>query len=69
MTIAEPPRRTLGARTIAEAFRMTAEDHPDRVAVRTKEDELSLTPSWRSSKTPTWSASRRRGRTCPRSSG
>ena len=29
--------------TIAEAFRITAEDHPDRVAVRTKDDEVSLT--------------------------
>ena len=35
---------TRGAtRTIAEAFRITAEDHPDRVAVRTKDDEVSLT--------------------------
>jgi long-subunit acyl-CoA synthetase (AMP-forming) len=33
----------VGAATIAEAFRITAEDHPDRVAVRTKDDELSLT--------------------------
>src|SRR5918996_1078589 len=33
------------AATIAEAFRITAEEHPDRVAVRTKEDEISLT--WR----------------------
>ena len=29
--------------TMAEAFRITAEDHPDRVAVRTKDDEVSLT--------------------------
>ena len=28
---------------MAEAFRITAEDHPDRVAVRTKDDEVSLT--------------------------
>src|ERR687885_452726 len=35
--------RAVGAATIAEAFRITAEDHPDRVAVRTKDDELSLT--------------------------
>ena len=33
----------IGAATIAEAFRITAEDHPDRVAVRTKDDEVSLT--------------------------
>src|SRR5215213_809174 len=30
--------------TIAEAFRQTVERHPDRVAVRTKDDEVSL--SW-----------------------
>src|SRR3954447_12727740 len=28
---------------MAEAFRITAEDHPDRVAVRTKDDEVRLT--------------------------
>jgi long-chain acyl-CoA synthetase len=38
-----PARRALGARTMAEAFRMTVEDHPDRVAIRTKDDEVSLT--------------------------
>jgi len=40
-----PPaaRRALQARSIAEAFRITAEDHGDRVAVRTKDDEVSLT--------------------------
>jgi long-chain acyl-CoA synthetase len=32
-----------GAATIAEAFRITASEHPDRVAVRTKDDEISLT--------------------------
>ena len=32
-----------GRATIAEAFRITAEEHPDRVAVRTKDDEVSLT--------------------------
>src|SRR5919106_2194608 len=37
--------RATSAATIAEAFRITAEEHPDRVAVRTKEDEISLT--WR----------------------
>src|SRR4051794_481128 len=31
------------ATNIAAAFRTTAEDHPDRVAVRTKNDEVSLT--------------------------
>jgi long-chain acyl-CoA synthetase len=35
--------RAVGAATIAEAFRITAEDHPERVAVRTKDDEVSLT--------------------------
>jgi long-chain acyl-CoA synthetase len=29
--------------TIAEAFRITASTHPDRVAVRTRDDEVSLT--------------------------
>src|SRR4051794_26165365 len=42
-TLATPARRAVGARTIAEAFRITADDHPDRVAVRTKDDEVSLT--------------------------
>src|SRR3954451_11562593 len=37
------PRRATGARTLAEAFRITVEDHPDRVAVRTKDDSVSLT--------------------------
>jgi long-chain acyl-CoA synthetase len=36
-------RRAIGAATIAEAFRLTVEDHPDRVAVRTKDDEIALT--------------------------
>src|SRR5215207_9889656 len=36
-------RRSVGARTMAEAFRLTAEDHADRVAVRTKDDEVRLT--------------------------
>src|SRR5919108_1172304 len=35
--------RATTAATIAEAFRITAEDHADRVAVRTKDDEVSLT--------------------------
>src|SRR5215218_10213518 len=42
-TAAEASSRAIGAATIAEAFRITAEDHPDRVAVRTKGDEVSLT--------------------------
>ena len=29
--------------TLAHAFRSTVEQHPDRVAVRTKDDEVSLT--------------------------
>src|SRR5919197_4461754 len=37
-----PPRPTT-ASTIAEAFRITAQDFADRVAVRTKDDEVSLT--------------------------
>jgi long-chain acyl-CoA synthetase len=36
-------RRALEARSIAEAFRITAEDFGDRVAVRTKDDSVSLT--------------------------
>src|ERR687896_381258 len=41
--IAVPARRSLGARTMTEAFRLTVEDHADRVAVRTKDDEVRLT--------------------------
>src|SRR6476619_6425378 len=44
-TAAAASSRAVGAATIAEAFRITAEDHPDRVAVRTKDDEVSLTCS------------------------
>jgi non-ribosomal peptide synthetase component F len=40
MTVAS---RATTAATLAEAFRITAADHPDRVAVRTKDDEVSLT--------------------------
>ena len=36
-------RRALSADTVAEAFRLTAEDYADRVAVRTKDDEVALT--------------------------
>src|SRR5215211_5663803 len=42
-TAAAASSRAVGAATIAEAFRITAEDNPDRVAVRTKDDEVSLT--------------------------
>src|SRR6476620_7629507 len=42
-TAAPVSRRALQARSIAEAFRITAEDFPDRVAVRTKDDEISIT--------------------------
>ena len=42
-TTAARARRSLAARTLPEAFRLTVEDHPDRVAVRTKDDEVSLT--------------------------
>ena len=42
--MASQRRRAPSARrTMAEAFRLTAEDHADRVAVRTKDDEVSLT--------------------------
>ena len=43
LTAAAPTRRALGARTMIEAFRLTVEDHGDRTAVRTKDDEVSLT--------------------------
>ena len=36
-------RRAVNAATIAEAFRLTVEDHPDRIAVRTLNDEIALT--------------------------
>src|SRR3954452_22302584 len=42
-TLAAAPRRAVGAATLAEAFRLTVEDFPDRVAVRTLNDEVSLT--------------------------
>jgi long-chain acyl-CoA synthetase len=35
--------RAAHAATIAEAFRLTAADHPDRVAMRTADDSVSLT--------------------------
>ena len=42
-TAAPVSRRALQARSMAEAFRITAEDFPERVAVRKKGDEVSLT--------------------------
>src|SRR3954463_14305789 len=42
-TTAAAVSRRLQARSIAEAFRIPAEEFPDRVAVRTKDDEVSLT--------------------------
>ncbi len=42
-TAAPVSRRALQARSIAEAFRITAEDFPDRVAVRTKDDSTTFT--------------------------
>src|SRR5215218_2059610 len=42
-TTAAKARRAVGARTMTEAFRVTVEDHPDEVAVRTKDDEIQLT--------------------------
>src|SRR3954454_9451288 len=42
-TLPVPARRAVGAATMAEAFRLTVEDSPDRVAVRTLNDEVSLT--------------------------
>jgi long-subunit acyl-CoA synthetase (AMP-forming) len=36
-------RRAVGAATIAEAFRLTAEDNPDKLAVRTLDDETAYT--------------------------
>jgi hypothetical protein len=37
------PRAAVGAATIAEAFRITAADRADEVAVRTKGDEVAWT--------------------------
>jgi long-chain acyl-CoA synthetase len=42
-TISAPARKATGASTIAEAFRLTVEQFGDRTAVRTKDDEVSLT--------------------------
>src|SRR3954470_16416213 len=36
-------RRSVGAATIAEAFRLTVEDNADRIAVRTQNDEIAWT--------------------------
>jgi long-subunit acyl-CoA synthetase (AMP-forming) len=41
-TTAAAARRSVGAATMTEAFRLTVADDPDRVAVRTKDDEVSL---------------------------
>src|SRR5262245_22349254 len=35
--------RSVGAATIAEAFRLTVEDNPDRIAVRTGDDAIAWT--------------------------
>ncbi|CAN5569591.1 fatty acid--CoA ligase FadD11 [soil metagenome] len=43
VTQASERGRSIDAPTIAEAFRRTVESVPDRVAVRTKDDEVSLT--------------------------
>jgi long-chain acyl-CoA synthetase len=42
-TVPATAPRAVGAATISEAFRITAADHADRVALRTKDDEVSLT--------------------------
>jgi long-chain acyl-CoA synthetase len=42
-TTAEMARRSLGARTMTEAFRLTVEDNAERVAQRTQHDEVRLT--------------------------
>src|SRR5215218_1446261 len=39
----EAARRSVGAATVAEALRLTVEDHPDRIAVRTVDDETAWT--------------------------
>jgi len=42
-TTATPARRAVDAATMAEAFRLTVEAYPDKVAIRTKGDTVSLT--------------------------
>jgi long-chain acyl-CoA synthetase len=42
-TLVSTHRRAVEAATLAEAFRITVQDFPDRVAVRTLNDEVSLT--------------------------
>src|SRR2546423_4592447 len=42
-TATEAGQRAMDAATMAEAFRRTAEQHPDRVALRTRHDETTLT--------------------------
>src|SRR3954466_10132003 len=43
-TLPSTARRAVGAATLAEAFRITVEDFPDRVAVRTLDGSIS--PTW-----------------------
>src|SRR3954464_14284904 len=42
-TLPSTARRAVGAATLAEAFRITVEDFPARLAVRTLDDSVSLT--------------------------
>jgi long-subunit acyl-CoA synthetase (AMP-forming) len=42
-TATEAGQRAIDATTMAEAFRRTVEQHPDRVALRTRHDETTLT--------------------------
>ena len=42
-TITPAPERAVDAPTVTEALRRTAASHPDLVAVRTADDEISLT--------------------------
>ena len=42
-TITEAVGRSVDAATVVEALRRTAANHPELVAVRTPEDEVSLT--------------------------
>ena len=42
-TTSAPARRAIDASTMAEAFRLTVQAHPDAVAIRTRGDETTLT--------------------------
>jgi long-chain acyl-CoA synthetase len=42
-TATETGQRAIDAATLAEAFRLTSEQHPDRVALRTRNDEVTMT--------------------------